>query len=277
MKRKRLRTAAILSFFLSMSVTAASLAGLLVRGLYRDTALLVPQLRGNDLANLVLAVPLLVISIALALRGSRRATLVWAGALAHLLYTYATVVAGCQWNQFFLLYIASFSLALFAFIALLGAMKPRALRRRFSKATPVRAVSIVIAVGVLVFLYYGLSENIRVILAGRIPESIEERGLSSSMVHMLDLSVVLPAGALAAIWLWRRKAWGYPLAVIFLVMGAISGTGILAADPLAVAMGLPPIPGQSPIFGIWAFISALAATLLLGHLASTKTETRDPD
>jgi len=270
MKRKRLRTAAILSFFLGLTVTAASLAGLLVKGLYRDSATLVPQMRGNDLANLVLAIPLLVVSIAWSLRGSRRATLVWAGALAHLLYTYASVVAGCRPNQVFLLYIASFSLALFAFIALMGSMKPKGLRRRFAPSTPVRTISVIIAVGVLVFLYYGLSENIRVIIDGRLPESIEDRGLSSSMVHMLDLSVVLPTGALAALWLWRRKAWGYLLAAIFLVMGAISGCAILAADPLAATMGLPALPGQSPVFGIWAFLSALGVALLLGHLGSPK-------
>ena len=118
--------------------------------------------------------------------------------------------------------------------------------------------------------YFGINENIRVILAGRIPENIEGRGLSYAMVHMLDLSVVLPTGGLAAFWLWRREAWGYPLAALFLVMSAISGCGILAAEPLAGAMGLPPIPGQSPLFAAWSLLSALAATVLLFHLKDKK-------
>jgi hypothetical protein len=50
--------------------TIVSLAGLAVDGLYRDTPYWIQQARGTDLATLFLAVPVLVIGLSAARRGS---------------------------------------------------------------------------------------------------------------------------------------------------------------------------------------------------------------
>src|SRR4029077_16369054 len=64
---------------------AASLAGLLLPGLYAEDAL-EAAMRGQDLATLI-ALPFLIIALRRMKGGSPRATVVWIGLLGYLLYT----------------------------------------------------------------------------------------------------------------------------------------------------------------------------------------------
>ena len=74
------------------------------------------QMQANDLVTLALGLPLLVISFWLTLRGSLRGRLLLTGTLGFILYTYITMCFGAAYNQLFLVYVAIFSLSLFAFI-----------------------------------------------------------------------------------------------------------------------------------------------------------------
>jgi hypothetical protein len=67
----------------------ASLGGLFLPGLYRDNTWATAAFRGNDLATLVLAVPVLAVALVLASRGSERARLVWFAVLAYNVYNSA--------------------------------------------------------------------------------------------------------------------------------------------------------------------------------------------
>ncbi len=87
------------------------------RGLYSwDTVSSVAQMQANDLVTLVLGLPLLVVSFRLSQRGSLRGQLLLTGTLGFILYTYITMCFGAAYNQLFLVYVAIFSLSLFAFI-----------------------------------------------------------------------------------------------------------------------------------------------------------------
>jgi hypothetical protein len=87
------------------------------RGLYFwDTVSSVAQMQANDLVTLVLGLPLLAISFWLTLRGSLRGRLLLTGTLGFVLYTYITMCFGAAYNKLFLVYVALFSLSLFAFI-----------------------------------------------------------------------------------------------------------------------------------------------------------------
>ena len=57
-----------------------------VDDLYRDNAFATSAWRGTDLATLAVAVPILIVALILALRGSLRAQLVWLGMLDYTLY-----------------------------------------------------------------------------------------------------------------------------------------------------------------------------------------------
>ncbi|HKJ93303.1 MAG TPA: hypothetical protein VJ957_09045, partial [Longimicrobiales bacterium] len=102
----------------------ASLAGLLVPGLYRDPAVLRPQLYGQDVVTLFVGLPLLLAGMAGLARSSLRRRVLWLGALGYLIYTYATYAFGAVWNPLFLAYAALLGLSTYTFVLGLLATSP---------------------------------------------------------------------------------------------------------------------------------------------------------
>src|SRR5512135_146661 len=109
-----LRAAFAMSGVLVVVMVAASAMGLFVQDLYAEGAWAREALRGGDLVTLVLAAPLLLLSLLLSMRGSRRAQAAWVGMLAYGVYNYAFYTFGATFNDAFGLHIAAFSLSVFA-------------------------------------------------------------------------------------------------------------------------------------------------------------------
>ncbi|MBN1665864.1 MAG: hypothetical protein JW862_02205, partial [Anaerolineales bacterium] len=107
------------------------------RGLYYwDTVSSAAQMQANDLVMLVMGLPLLGVSFWLTLRGSLRGRLLLTGTLGFILYTYITMCFGAAYNKFFLVYVALFSLSLFAFILSMMAFDLKTLPAHFSEKLP---------------------------------------------------------------------------------------------------------------------------------------------
>jgi hypothetical protein len=86
--------------------------GLFAPSVYRETAWVIPQNRGQDLVTLlVLAVLVLVPVLAHVRRGSPRATLVWLGLLGYLAYSCTAAAFAYAFNELFPVYVALFALS----------------------------------------------------------------------------------------------------------------------------------------------------------------------
>jgi hypothetical protein len=85
----------------------------------------------GDLITLVLAIPVLVISILLYHRGSLRGGLLLTGALAYFLYNYTSMGFGAAYNNLFLAYIIIFSASLFGLILALTSFDVQTLPSHF--------------------------------------------------------------------------------------------------------------------------------------------------
>ena len=117
------------SWAILVLATAASLAGLLAPGVYRDPAVLLPQLYGQDLVTLVLGVPLLAAGMWGLARESVAGRVIWLGALGYLWYAYTTYAFGVLWNPLFLVYTALLGLTTYALALGLASTSAGALGR----------------------------------------------------------------------------------------------------------------------------------------------------
>jgi hypothetical protein len=97
-----------------------------------------------------------------------------------------------------------------------------ALAARFAASTPVRGLAgyvwVVVGLNALGWLRVvvpalGDSASPASFLAGT--------GLPTSPVYVQDLAVWLPLGAVAAVWLWRRRPWGFLIVGGYLTMWVI--------------------------------------------------------
>ncbi len=198
MKAFKFETSYTLSVIVAFLATVAAAGGLVSEGLYRDSDFIKIGWRGNDMVTLVVAVPLLAVALAYAKRGSKRAQLVWMGLLGYMVYNYPFYLFGASFNRFFLLYVALFSLSICALVLKLSAVNVRRIGQEFSLRTPVRGISIFLLFISLPLGIIEISQCIQFILSGEVPEV-------PALIFALDLSVVVPATALAGALLWKHR------------------------------------------------------------------------
>lgn len=251
----------------------ATTVGLFVPGFYRDAPSLLPQVYGQDLLTLAVAVPALVVSLYLAVDGSLRGYVVWLGVTGYLLYTYASYAFMTAFNELYLVYVALLWLTLFTFVGGMSHLNADALKRAVGDE-PVRPyVAFQLLLGVLITLLW-LSEVLPATLAGTAPPSVAEAGLPTSVIYSLDLGVVVPAFVLSAYWLRRRRAWGYAFTAVLLVKVATLGGAVLAMAFFMVRDGQPVPTAQIVIFGVLTLASAF---LLVRFLSVIEPRTGGPD
>lgn len=262
------RIASLMTLLLTIIATAV---GLFVPNFYRDDPVLLPQIYGQDLLTLVVGVPALAVSLYYADRGSLRGYVVWLGVTGYLLYTYASYAFMTAFNELYLVYTTLLWLTLFTFVGGMVRLNAAALKRDLGEASIRPYVTFQLLLAVLVSLLW-LSEILPATLAGTTPASIVEPGLPTSVIHSLDLGIIVPAFALTAYWLWNRQPWGYGFTAVLLVKIATLGGAVLAMVVFMIHDGQAvPLP-QILIFGMLTVVSLV----LMGRFLMAINPESDP-
>lgn len=260
--RRALRASYVLSAGIAAIMVVASAAGLLVDGLYRDGPWAREALRGGDFVTLVLAAPLLIASLILSMRGSRRAQPVWLAMLGYSVYNYAYYVFGAQFNDIFLLHIALLSMSIFALACALPNLDIAAIAARLRTTRVARWVGGFLVLvgaaqgGLWIFLV------LRFALTGQLLEDIPVSG--QHLVFALDLSLLAPTLVLAGVLLYRRTAMGFVLGTAVSVFGAVYQLNLMLAGVFqanADVRGVKAFPLESVVLTT-AFVAAAAVLVL---------------
>jgi hypothetical protein len=89
---------------------------------------------------------------------------------------------------------------------------------------------------------------------------------TDTIVHLgmaLDLTLLVPLYAAAAVLLWRRAPWGYALAGLALMAGVIHQVSYLVAMPFQVAADVPGAVAFDPGEPVIVLLYLAASVLLL--------------
>jgi hypothetical protein len=242
----------------------ASSAGLAIPSLYGETAL-APAMRGQDLLTL-LTIPPLLLSAALARRGSARALLLWIGLLGYELYTYTGAAFAYRFNTLFLVYVALFTLSCLAVGAAVTGLDLGALHDRASAGMPRRGLAIFLIAIAAMLLVSELAQILPALLGGTLPDLILRSEGAGNFVYVLDLGVVTPLAVIAAAGLLRGRPWAELLAGCLVVKAATMGLALLAMTWFSLRAGQPLEAGLTTAYGTMA-IAGIAMTIwLLRHL-----------
>jgi hypothetical protein len=215
------------AFPLAALVAVASLGGILIPSTYaQESPNWTAQAVGQDWVDLLVAVPWLFLSGLKALRGSRRAMFLLAGAMLYTFYEFVIYGFAVRFNAFFLLYCATLGVCFFALVGMAYQLFREDVRHWYAAAPPVRPAALfLIGVGALFALVW-LGEIVPALLEGRVPGSIGEAGVLTNPVYVMDLSVVLPLHVIAGVALLRRRPLGYVLAPAVLAFGVLMSLSI---------------------------------------------------
>ncbi len=251
---------------IAVLLAIAAGSGVFVSGVYRDNPYMVAQAIGQDCISLALVLPTLLVSGFLAGRGSFRARLVWLGVLVYLVYTYIVAAFDVVFNPLFLVYVALLGCSLYALIGGIVTADLAGIRASFRDGTPVRAFSIYLAVLAVLFYALWLSEIVPALMAGQIPPSVQDDGTPTNPIHVVDMAWILPALAITAVSLWRKRTLAYTLAGALLSYLVLLISAILSMVVFMVWRGQPIVVPQVAIFGILVITSLGMLVWYLKHL-----------
>jgi hypothetical protein len=268
MNRKIIYTNSILIALLS---AIATLSGLFWKGLYsQETVSMGAQAMGQDLVTLLVAIPLLLLSVYLIHKKSIKGQMIWMGSIFYFLYTYASLAFLATYNQLFLVYVALLSLSLYTFIYGLMSLDASNLKNSMipGKTTTVAAIFTILMAFMLAFMW--LSLIIGSLISGSAPAVLET--YTTLVIQALDLAVLIPAAIIAGLLLLKGRAWGYVLMSILIVKISLMGTAIMSMIYFMAQNGVEIVLGQALFFVIVTVGGIIIAGLFYNKVDSTVKE-----
>ncbi len=251
-----------LSILAALLAIAGSVVGLTVGSIIytRLTPAFLPQALAQDVANLAVASPALLILAALALRGSLRAYLLWLGVLTFTVYNYIIYTYSLPFGPLYLVWIAVLGLCVFTLLGGVAVVDHVAVAAHFPNRRAVQVVAWAFVVVAIFFGFLWLSEDVPALLSGSTPQSVVDMGAPTNSVHVNDLAFFLPAVVVAGVALLKRKPLAFTLAPAFLVFLILTGIPILITPIVQTVRG--EMAGWGPVAPIGTLTVVLLGLLV---------------
>jgi hypothetical protein len=247
--------------WLSASVAVLAAAGsaialLVPEPIYgRETAALADAAIAQDLVNLFLVAPLMLILAARAYRGSLLSRICLIGFLGFTAYNYALYAFSIHFGPLFLVWVAVLGASVFAMAGTLAAstapMNSASLTR-----SGFRLPGWFLIVAASLFALLWLSAVVPDLIAGRPSSSASVWDVPTDPVHVLDLALFLPAVCAIGVLLLRRHRLGWITAPAALLFFGLTSLPILVTPFIAQARG------DTPVWLVMAPIGAVAVASL---------------
>lgn len=246
-----------LSIGAAIVAVAGSVTSLAIRGIYAGlTPAFLPQALAQDVANLAVASPALIVLAVLALRGSLRAYLLWLGVLTFTVYNYVIYTFSVPFGPLFLPWVAVLGMCLYALIGGVMAADHGRVARSFTSRRAAVVTGWFLIVVAALFALLWLSQDVPALLAGGVPQSLRDMGLPTNPVHVLDLAFFLPAVVATGVRLLRRRPFAFTIAPAFVVFLVLTGVPILLTPVVQSARG------EAAAWGVFAPIGTLTVVLI---------------
>ena len=211
----------ILTMVITVVMATASIIGLMYSETIYPSANLLEGLMPNDVINLVVGVPILLISIGLAHRGKLIGLLLWPGALVYTFYNYLAYIFVVPLNITYLLGLILVTLCAYTLIALVASIDTVAVQEQLAGKVPERlAGGIVAAFGI--------------IFAGRVILMVSGALVNQTPIESIDLAVMVsdfvisPAMIIGGVLLWQRKPLGFTAGLGLLFQASMLFIGLIA-------------------------------------------------
>lgn len=238
----------------ALGVLVAALGLLLDSAYEHETSEWVLQAHAQDAVDLLVAFPAVAIAAWLTRRGSRPAHYALVGALVNVAYAHVIYAFSVHFGPLFLGHVAVLSMTAWslvgASIAAAGLPAPQ-LTGRLARRVGVLLVAVAAAFSLL-----WLGQIVPATVDGTIPTELEEVGLATNPVHVLDLAFLLPLTFVGGIALLRGRELGARLAPVLLVAVALIGIGVLSIFVFQLADGYTEVVGPA------AFVATITIALV---------------
>lgn len=248
--KRDLKLIYILSSLVAVLMTVSSIVSLLFREIIYPTEELLQAFVANDVVNLVVGLPVLLVSMWLTRRHSLVGLLWWPGALLYVLYNYSVYIFAMPFNAAFLLNLTVVSLSLYTLISLLSSIHTKPIQEYLAGNVPERLSGGVLAGFGGLFLL-----RVVFVMVDLLLRQGEITG-SELALHMTDF-LFAPAWIIGGWLLWRRKELGYMVG-----LGLLFQTSMLFVGLIGIMLVKPFLTNEP-----FAFVD-LVVVLIMGLICS---------
>lgn len=258
----------LLSFPLSCLIIIVSCFGLFSPDFYsKETLNWEAQSVGQDMIDLVLLVPCLLITSILAYRNNRTATMMWGGVMFYLTYTFVLYCFDVHFNKLFVLYCFCLGLSFYSSAYFLFTQYKKIINGDLVNKFMVRFIGFYFLIIATLFYFLWLSEIIPAIIHKAIPKSLTEVGLFTNGVHVIDLAIFLPGIFITGIFLLKRLSLGFILTPVILTFFVLMDITI---GTLALVMKMNGIEINITLTAIMGILALVSLGLLIWYFKETK-------
>ncbi|MBM4779610.1 MAG: hypothetical protein GQE15_18045 [Archangiaceae bacterium] len=248
-------------FVLAGLMLVQSASGFFVPSLYRDEqAWILAAWRGNDAVTAFVAVPALVFATWRARQGSTRWLLLALGLLWFCFYNDAYYLFGAALGVSFPLYVLLMLTCSVTLIVSFHRVDSTRIAATFGPRVPARVLggALVLVGALLVVVWF--AQWAAYVTTGKVvnltPDAIR-------LIATMDTTVIAPTLIIGGALLWRRRPWGFVVAVLGGVLGGTYALVLTASTVVGLREGLPGMAEQLPLWvGLAAVLLAVTAVLL---------------
>ncbi|OQP62895.1 hypothetical protein A3860_26665 [Niastella vici] len=260
-----------LSIPLSILITLVSCISLLTPDFYvKETFNWRIQSVGQDMIDLFIVVPALIITAMLAYRKKYIADLLWAGVMLYILYTFLIYSFGVHFNRLFLIYCLTLGLSFYSLAWFIYSQIKSPVKFGINKNAVVKVTGIFFLVLSFVFYFLWLSEIIPAVINNRVPKGVTETGLVTNPVQVIDLSVFLPGIFITGFWILKRRPAGFSFAIIILTFFVLMNVTI---GWLALMMKRKELESSLSVTIVMAVLSLISFVFLVWNIKHIKIRT----
>lgn len=248
----------ILSILLAIMLSIVSYYGAFVSDTYqRDTASLAAQGIGQDIFDLFIVTPLLLLSLISLLKKSRIALYLFSGTIFYILYSFFIYCFGVHFNHLFLLYCMILGSSFYLFILATSRLKALHVQEGFDHKIPTRTLGIYLIIIASMFYMLWLKDILPAIIHYSVPKSVSDYQLLVNPVHVLDIALVLPGLIITGVSLIRKRPTGLILTPIFLIFFILLAIALVAMVIMSKVKGISEDLSIAVIFMILALSSGI--------------------
>ncbi len=259
MQLKQIKLITTLTIILSISLAIVSYFGAFVSSTYdRDSLSMGVQGMGQDIVDLFIVVPLLILSLIYVRKAKINSYFIFSGILFYILYSFVIYGFGVHFNNLFLLYCLTLGTSLYTFIIMIVQLSKIDIQNIIFNKTPTKIISeyffIIIAA---MFYMLWLKDIVPAILHNSVPSEVGENNLQVNPVHVLDISIALPGLIITSVLLLKKQKLGFIFTPVFLVFIIILAIALIGMVIMLKIKGLNDDISVSVIFSLLAVISSV--------------------
>jgi len=237
------------SLLIAFTMLITAVTSILNRNVIYPSEKLLISFVSTDAVNLVLGLPILLITMWLSHKNKLIGLLCWPGALFYVLYTYATYLFGMPFNLLFLPYLLLVTLSAYTIIVIISSIDGEAVQGRLPGKVPVKTAGGILTSIAILFTGYQL---IAIISAISNQISVEKVELAQ---WIADIMIAAPPLIIAGVKMWRRETLGY-----------VTGTGLLFVMSILFIAVIPIMVFQALLTGSPIDIIGILVDLISGMI-----------